>query len=225
MKRPDMAIIVGLALVTALAFVAFWGGPSLAGIVGSPHDLRSYGVPTPATNQVCVYCHTPHNANTDPRLTPSYLWNRNVRAADYPVYDATYTNPLPQNTPHTLMCMSCHDGTTTAIGQMLNPPDDYNGSQNTIYVTGDENLGTDLRNDHPIDLVYLNSSEGGPLPATDYNSSSAITAAGIRLFTFGANTNVQTCASCHEPHAKYNYPDFLRITPNNSQICTTCHNM
>jgi predicted CXXCH cytochrome family protein len=203
---------------------AFSAGLSFSQIQGSAHDLRSYGVGAPATNQICVYCHTPHNANTDVSRT-SYLWNRNVRSTDYQVYDGTYTNPISPNSTHTYMCMSCHDGTTTAIGAMLNPPSDYNNSQDTIYVTGDANLGTDLRNDHPIDLVYLNSTEGGPLPSSWYHSSTNIQSAGIKLFNIGSNTNVMTCASCHEPHNKSGLPTFLRVTPNNSQLCITCHNI
>ncbi|MCP2520126.1 cytochrome c3 family protein [SCandidatus Aminicenantes bacterium Aminicenantia_JdfR_composite] len=123
------------------------------------------------------------------------------------------------------MCMSCHDGTTTAIGGMINTPSDYDGSQNTVYVTGDANLGTDLTNDHPIDLVYKNDSEGGPLPSSTYNSSSSVTTAGIKLFTFGANTNVMTCASCHAPHNESGLSSLLRITADSSQLCTTCHNL
>jgi predicted CXXCH cytochrome family protein len=211
-------------LILLLAFSVIGGiGVVLASIVNSSHDLRTFGGVVGATSQICVYCHTPHNANTDTRV--SYLWNRNVSATDYSVYDGTYTDPLTSNTSHTLMCMSCHDGTTTAIGQMLNPPADYDGSQDTIYVTGDANLGSELTNDHPIDLVYLNDTEGGPLPSSDYNSSSSVTTAGIRLFTFGANSNVMTCASCHEPHNKTGLDAFLRITSNQSQLCTTCHNL
>ena len=209
-------------MVLSLALL-FMSGMVAAQIVGSKHDLRTYGGVPQATTQICVYCHTPHNANTDPRTT--YLWNRDVRATDYTLYDGTYTDPLATNSPHTLACMSCHDGVTTAIGQMLNPPNDYTGAQDTIYVTGDANLGTDLTDDHPVDVVYLNSTEGGPLPSSWFHDSSTITTAGIRLFTFGTNTNVMTCASCHEPHGKTGLATFLRITPDNSQICTTCHNI
>lgn len=31
------------------------------------------------------------------------------------------------------------------------------------------------------------------------------------------------CASCHDPHVDYN-PTFLRIKPDGSQLCLTCHN-
>ena len=226
-----MRYIFILAGVVALvgAILLFLGNTGTAAIVGSSHDLRTYGTGGPqATTQVCVYCHTPHNANTDARLNPTYLWNRNIRATDYTVYDATYTDPLTNNTPHTLMCMSCHDGATTAIGQMLNPPNDYSGAQDTVYVTGDADLdtgGEELTNDHPVDLIYLTVSEGGVLPDDDFFTSTSIETAGIELFTFGTNSNVMTCASCHEPHNKTGLDSFLRVTPDNSQICTTCHNM
>ncbi|GBC84182.1 hypothetical protein HRbin11_00604 [bacterium HR11] len=225
MKPHDSFIIVGLALVTALAFLVLWGGPSLADIVGSAHDLRYYpNLTTPATQFVCVYCHTPHHANTDPRLVPTYLWNRAVRATDYAVYDATWTNPLPQNTAHTLMCMSCHDGTTTAIGQFLNPPYDYNHSQDTVYVTGSADLtedGTELQNDHPIDLVYATP----PLPSDFFFPADQIKGWGFRLFNFGTNTDVMTCATCHEPHAKNTHGPLLRNLTSGRGLCESCHNL
>lgn len=230
MKRPDMAIIVGLALVTALAFVAFWGGPSLAQIAGSAHDLRYYpNLPTPATNLICVYCHTPHHSSQDPKVwmtpTQNYLWNRAVRQTAYIVYDATYTNPIPGNTSHTYMCMSCHDGTTTAIGQFLNPPYDYDHSQDNIYVTGDADLTEqegvmELQNDHPIDLVYATP----PLPSSDFFSATEIKGWGFKLFAFGTNTDVMTCATCHDPHNKNAHGPLLRNLTSGRGLCQSCHN-
>ncbi len=214
--------------IALLTFVSlFVGAMAFGAIVGSRHDLRSYGGActggngTQCTTQVCVYCHTPHNANTDTRT--KYLWNRNVNAGNYTVYDGTYTTPLASSTAHTLQCMSCHDGVTTAIGQMLNPPSDYTGQQDTVYVTGAVNLGSDLTNDHPIDLVYLTTNEGGPLPASTYNDSTTISP--LQLFSLSGSTNVLTCATCHEPHNTTAFASFLRVTPDNSQICTTCHNL
>ncbi|MCS7312330.1 MAG: hypothetical protein NZ742_05405 [Acidobacteria bacterium] len=231
MKRLHWATTVGLALVTALAFVASWGGPSLAQIVGSKHDLRSYpNLPTPATQYLCVYCHTPHHSSQDPRvwMTPyqNYLWSRAVRQTAYIVYDATYTDPIAGNTAHTYMCMSCHDGTTTAIGQFLNPPHDYNGSQDNVYVTGDDDLTEqegvmELQNDHPIDLRYATP----PLPSTDYYSAAEIKAGGLKLFTFSGNLDVMTCATCHDPHNKNAVGPLIRVVTTGRGLCRTCHNL
>jgi len=51
--------------------------PAMAQIVGSQHDLSSGGTsqnPTSSTDQVCVFCHTPHGGDTTTTSLP--LWNK-----------------------------------------------------------------------------------------------------------------------------------------------------
>jgi hypothetical protein len=69
--------------------------------------------------EVCVYCHTPHQASS---ALPAPLWNRTTRAT-------TYTMPLSQASDGaaaqpgaaSLACLSCHDG-TVAIDSIINMP-------------------------------------------------------------------------------------------------------
>ncbi|RKZ63553.1 MAG: hypothetical protein DRQ44_09995, partial [Gammaproteobacteria bacterium] len=45
-----------------------WLGSANAGVVGSQHDLTSGGAGqtgTAVTDQVCVFCHTPHGSDTN----------------------------------------------------------------------------------------------------------------------------------------------------------------
>ena len=57
-------ILVLVVMATLVATGSFAGV-----ITGSLHDMQSFG----GVNEVCVYCHTPHNA-TD---ATAPLWNRN----------------------------------------------------------------------------------------------------------------------------------------------------
>lgn len=69
--------------------------------------------------EVCVYCHTPHQASS---ALPAPLWNRTTRAT-------TYTMPASQSRDGgpaqpgaaSLACLSCHDG-TVAIDSIINMP-------------------------------------------------------------------------------------------------------
>jgi predicted CXXCH cytochrome family protein len=110
-------------------------------IVGSKHDLYtgthgSDGDTTPGAGQeVCVFCHTPHSANTDLDLDgvpdhedavrpPAPLWNRrltNVSGVFTPYTSSTMDTSCDATpSPLSLACLSCHDqyggGAVSALG-------------------------------------------------------------------------------------------------------------
>src|SRR5215203_5593089 len=72
--------------------------------------------------EVCVYCHTPHGANSNVTLP---LWNRTIKATTYTTYAAlgtsTLTQPVSQPGPNSLSCLSCHDG-QVAVDSVINMP-------------------------------------------------------------------------------------------------------
>ena len=139
-------------------------------IVGSKHDFTTGGSAqgggTSATDQVCVFCHTPHGADT---TAPVPLWNKvlnseQTRFVRYstlatPSFDALEA-PVGSVS---LACLSCHDG-TQAMDVVLNQPgsDGYNpaGEQIDTGAIGAMTgvpvpmLGEDLSNDHPISMQY-----------------------------------------------------------------------
>jgi hypothetical protein len=136
------------------------------------------------TSEVCVFCHTPHGANTSPG-TP--LWNRNLSGATYTPYSSSSIQATDIDVTAAALaapsklCLSCHDG-TLALGQVANAPGSGGTSPATAIVTlantaagagasstgampfgrGQANanhgftrrLGDDLRNDHPISFTY-----------------------------------------------------------------------
>lgn len=144
------------------------------GVVGSQHDLTDGGSGqggTTATDQVCVFCHTPHGADT---TAPAPLWNKVLGDGG-----ARFTRYSTLNTPSfdsaeapvgsvSLACLSCHDG-TQAMDVVLNSPGSggYNpagapidGTIGPMTGTPVPVLGEDLSNDHPISMQY---GGGGPL--------------------------------------------------------------
>ncbi|MFA5233672.1 MAG: cytochrome c3 family protein [Sulfurimonas sp.] len=112
------------------ASTAFAGAWSLTGTIsGSPHDLSAMQG-TDDNGEVCVYCHTPHAANT--AFTGAPLWNKSAAALSvYTMYGATATNTAGTTIAGTatdatpaspsLACLSCHDG-ASAIDSIVNAP-------------------------------------------------------------------------------------------------------
>ncbi len=213
-----------LVLAALFAIVAV---PAMSAVVGSPHDMSLTFDSSNTTTQVCVYCHTPHGAQTDGTPNDQPLWNRTTAAITGAVYTSTTLGVTSSVSSDAKLCLSCHDGSTniTAVG---NPPNDVATAwdQTTaLVVTGNLILDTDLSNDHPIGFDY---------PATD-----AATALVEELILDTAlNTNIQLftatnqvwCSSCHDVHGKddgtgtsTDYDFFLRDTMDGSALCLDCH--
>src|ERR1043166_8158441 len=108
------AILCPPAFVLFLASVAF--GQS-ASIVNTRHNLSVSGPgPIKSTNeqQICIFCHTPHNAAP---IQP--LWNRNLPVTAYIPYSSNSLQAKPgQPTGSSKLCLSCHDG-TIALSSVL----------------------------------------------------------------------------------------------------------
>lgn len=134
-------------MALALAGAGLWVAPAMADVdlptkfsnIGSVGNTRhnltqrqvAGGGPTgalmdPTRNdymEVCVYCHTPHGANTLVPAAP--LWNRTMRNTTYQTYDllntSSLTQPVSQPGVNSLTCLSCHDG-QTAVDSIINMP-------------------------------------------------------------------------------------------------------
>ena len=69
--------------------------------------------------EVCVYCHTPHNARTD---AGAPLWNRADPETNYTLYSSDSLRSQPgQPGPKSMVCLSCHDG-TISVDAVINAP-------------------------------------------------------------------------------------------------------
>ncbi len=135
-----------ILLAIAIPFVSLadgWGNNTQAtnrdSIVNTRHNLtQSFStlgnwMDTARNNygEVCVYCHTPHGANT---TIAAPLWNRTNKANTYTLYNIPLTSGQTPTNPgvNSLACISCHDG-VTAIDSVINIPGSgrYNQAQET----------------------------------------------------------------------------------------------
>lgn len=196
------------------------------GMLASKHNLSITGpgpVRAVSETQVCVFCHTPHNASP-----AQPLWNRQLSGQTYTPYaSGSLQATVGQPNGYSRLCLSCHDG-TIAIGSVHN----LGGQSATIQMTGtgaggvmpagQTLIGTNLTNDHPVSFVF-NAS----LSAVDGELVSPSTLTGpIRLYegtTSGTLDSVQ-CTTCHDPHLTVN-PKFLKksFTGRSDNLCLTCH--
>ena len=165
------------AWIAAAAFAVFASmaaNVAVAGIANTKHNLGTQGTKdvhlTAGTDQICVFCHTPHgaavtDANNNP-LPP--IWNRTLPSTTYQVYgtggtSASLDGEVLSVGSVSAACLSCHDG-TTAIDTFINAPGSGTAKTGTYTWTGTPdgkmpasgitNIGDDLRNDHPIGVPY-----------------------------------------------------------------------
>lgn len=170
----------GLGVVGLLAGVVAWADVDLPtkfdnrnSIANTRHNLtqrQASGGPSgalmdPSRNdyaEVCVYCHTPHGANTNVALP---LWNRTITATTYTTYAAlgtsSLTQPVSQPGPNSLSCLSCHDG-QVGVDSVINMPGSggYLAAQATSQNNGFLNAWTNPRGPDATFHAGLN-----PVPA------------------------------------------------------------
>ncbi|HUU83472.1 MAG TPA: cytochrome c3 family protein [Phycisphaerae bacterium] len=203
-----------VVLIVVLATTAFGqivpgdpGSYPSVSVVNTPHNLNNFpGVSIPG-NQVCLPCHTPHNALLSGE--ENVLWNHAETGETFVMYSSS---ALDQPEGPSKMCLSCHDGVTAV--------DNYGGNGGTgKTITGSANLGTDLSNDHPIGIEYPNDPPNYQDPATfDPGINSG---PGVQLVEISGVDRVE-CSSCHEPHNN-GLGNFLRVPIQESYLCLQCH--
>lgn len=181
-------------------------------IVGSAHDFSDDSWNT--TGQICLVCHTPHNA--DVAVTNAPLWNHETTTATFTTYtSATMQATTGQPDASSKLCLSCHDGTVAV--------DNFGGEAGgTHFLTGRTLIGTDLSDDHPLSFTYdaaLSSADGGLYDPISTNSGLGGTIDQDMLI----DSKVQ-CASCHDVHNGSGVDKLLRKSNNGSDLCLTCHN-
>jgi predicted CXXCH cytochrome family protein len=216
-------------LLIALFFSLLGGsGLILAAISNTKHNLSAGGpgtVKATTEQQICVFCHAPHNANP-----AAPLWNRSLSyqvSGFYTPYSsatlaATGGAAPGQPTGASKLCLSCHDG-TVALGSVENKPG--GGGAGIITMTGSltaaANLGTNLANDHPVSFLYD--------AALAAKNPELVPPASLPAGKIKPDSSGQAqCTSCHDPHSD-TYPKFMLsgyqdASGYGSPLCRTCHN-
>ncbi len=232
MKKLIITASLGL-MIPLMGIAQSTLGPGVMGssltVPGSPHNFSTqlwnpYNASTTLGGQICQPCHTPHNA--DITVTDAPLWNHQFTTATYSMYTnlkGVTMAAAPDGTSK--LCLSCHDG-SVALGS-------FGGQTGTDYinggVSGAANFGTDLRNDHPISVVYdtaLAHGWGGLRPQTylysTYTSPGVYTPTTKAVSTLLDASGKIQCTSCHGAHANSRGYQ-LKMSNQGSALCLACH--
>jgi predicted CXXCH cytochrome family protein len=195
-----------LSILLAAVAITF---SATAQISTTKHNLGANGTGVnkfSGTTEICVFCHTPHGADTSAAVP---LWNRTLNASTYITYDSLGTTTMDGKTAPvgsvSIACLSCHDG-VQAMSSVINAPGSgtsgdaawqagtwAGANQTTGKISSFANLGTDLRNDHPIGVQYggggLNmSSPNGVTADPDFKSASTAVVNGNRVWWVDTGT-------------------------------------
>ena len=229
MFKKKVNVLAGLLLLASSAMAADW---TLEGkISGTPHDLG--GTTTGDNGELCVYCHTPHAANSAFDGAP--LWNKAATAAGttYRLYGASTSGTAGSTIAGTavgdvngslsspsLACLSCHDG-VSAVNSIVNAPGSgmrtiTGGTLISTFSYGG-NIGAgdntaanvDMANDHPVSIVYTPGAASlKPVDTVLTNWVGANNITNTATATSGYISELLRnakveCSSCHDPHNGY----------------------
>ncbi len=152
MKTRTVKHLVASTLVLGLLATVQAASAAPQGIANTRHNLGSNGQaigPTGtrtggtgmgdvfvlSTDEICVFCHTPHGANTS---VPVPLWNKaSLASTTYTTFSSgTMNSTAPANLAGhmSLACLSCHDG-TQAMDNVVNAPGQGGFNKNN-YMSG-----------------------------------------------------------------------------------------
>ena len=200
--------------------------------IGILKTERNYSAYDSGNNQVCIFCHTPHNAS--PAIP---LWNKvyaSSLAGGYQLYTSSSTlsttakkaQILPNS--ESMLCLSCHDG-KTAINVLHNSRGKRDTASNGDYIVdmdGTKALKTlDMSgtvNDMNIGAVRGSDGiavAGGGTNLTDdhpvgfsYDNAQLESPNDLQARSFAKAQGIRffgpqhdrlECSSCHNPHVYY----------------------
>ncbi len=227
MRSPRSWLLASLLLALPL-----WARS--AGVSDTVHNLSVSGpgtIKATSETQVCIFCHTPHNA--DPS---GPLWNHQLPSGvTYLKYTSstmvaccTAQSTAPDPNGATKLCLSCHDG-TVALGAVLSQstPIALAGGK-TNFVAGDTGyIGTDLSHTHPLSFQITDQevSQNNAVNASDLTLNPVSSMKSDPDVHLDGQDRVQ-CTACHDPHSDANYASsgvhfYAKAT--RSGPCAVCH--
>lgn len=178
-----LGVAIGL-MVYGLHFgaEAVVGGQGNLTLSNNPHNFasNSTGVKALYEDEICIFCHTPHNAikgDGGAPLLNAPLWNHSLSSATYTlksvgnhqqttptVYNVALLSTPQQPDGTSRLCLSCHDG-TVGIGQLntgyiqMDTSTSCINASEQIPNTCNAYLGTDLAaiNKHVVSVPMNNT--------------------------------------------------------------------
>jgi predicted CXXCH cytochrome family protein len=208
--------------------IAFWAaciqlwavlGVQAGTITGSAHDFTSKAW---SGGRICVACHAPHN--TDTSVSDAPLWNHKNSTQSYTLYSSPTLNAaVGQPSGNSKLCLSCHDGTVAV--------DSFGGATGSTMISSVNNLGTSLKDDHPIGFTYDTALATADGSLWDPSSKQVTIGSGSQTKTGSINSVLlyggkMECASCHDVHNTFtaSTSGLIKVSQNGSAICLACHN-
>ncbi len=191
--------------LAAATLAALTASSASAQIVNTKHNFSSMAW---SGGEICKPCHTPHFANAD----AGALWNHELTTATYQMHEGDGTAELNLD-KRSRLCLSCHDGTVAL--------DSFGGMTGSSFMPATGNVGTDLRNDHPIgsDAVY-------PTTGTTSFKDPSLLPSSLRLRDWvdpqGVSHKVVSCGTCHTAHGR-GFPHLQSMSNSASAMCLGCH--
>lgn len=171
------------------------------------------GGDNPRRLQICVFCHTPHNANVEGGAP---LWNRSFSSQTFSRYSsatleirltaatrtaAGYDTPGWQPDGSSKLCLSCHDG-VSSLGTLVNGgviAMDAGGGDTITGIASFNPSGNKMKTGHhPVSFVY------------DASVKNAINASASKS-TYKLPTDATAVPE-------------VKLDKNNKMQCITCHN-
>jgi hypothetical protein len=191
----------------------------------------------PRSNQICVFCHTPHSSSGE-----GPLWNRKASSVTFFKHYSSATLAIDdpsvrgiseygQPNGSTRLCLSCHDG-VTALGALFTTPMSSSPIQmNFINAkTGESGPNVHLSyqtysTHHPVSFKY-DINVRNILTSAPYNRPYWFSPAnGVKL----DRSERMQCTTCHDPHQdKSDVPDPTTpfwVSKTYAEVCKSCHNM
>ncbi len=204
-------------IITAAALL-YWAYAPLsvcAEITGNMHDFSNY---PGANGEVCVVCHTPHNASSN--VIP--LWNHATTTSTFTTYSSSTLNAaVGSPSASSKACLSCHDG-TVAINS-------FGGQIGNKFPYSSYIIDPNLSNDHPVSFIYDSALAAADNGLED-PSVKTVPQVGSKTIDQALLTeHKMECSSCHDVHAAKGdaatpSTDYLLIVSSNeSALCLTCH--
>ncbi|MFZ2948315.1 MAG: hypothetical protein WA003_02405 [Desulfuromonadaceae bacterium] len=180
-------------------------------------------VGNPKGQQVCIFCHTPHNANVEGGAP---LWNRAFSTQTFSRYSAQSSWMAIRHSPaaaglaqygqpdgSSKLCLSCHDG-VASLGAVRNGgPIEMSGP---TYISGIASFkpsatGADKMKigHHPVSFVYSNAVK---IEINTYKSTSSWKDPTTNL-TYAKldKNNKMQCTTCHNPHQNQSHDDICYL--------------
>lgn len=241
MSRTVLLIMICVSCVAGLIKSVIAAGPPISSMTGgNKHNLSSLNTAQsvkfkalpgdPRGTQICIFCHTPHNA-----ASKLVLWSRNDPTRIF----GHYSSPQlviddPDMRSKTLfgepkgsarLCLSCHDG-ETALGSLANQPQ-------IAFPAGFSRVEyMNYSGHHPVSFVYnqdvlLALTQRRPLEQFKLPDP----AGKVKL----DGQKMMQCTSCHDPHQSWSdgtelNPDLSSRVPfwvdeKHDYVCLACHNI